>query len=82
MEDSRQWPESLDPLKCNIEESLLTEWGGDSTVTKAVVHVEEGPDDDDDDDGGVDDDVDADDSWSFSCWGSLICKQSCKQTAG
>ena len=31
-------------------------------MTKAVVHVEEGPDDDDDDDGGVDDDVDADDS--------------------
>ena len=46
------------------------------------VHVEEGPDDDDDDDGGVDDDVDAVDSWSFSCWGSLICKQNCKQTAG
>ena len=39
------------------------------------VHVEEGPDDD----GGVDDVVD---SWSFSCWGSLmICKQNCKQTA-
>ena len=35
------------------------------------VHVEEGPDEV----GGVDVEDDAVDSWSFNCWGSLICKQ-------
>ena len=35
------------------------------------MHVEEGPDEV----GGVDVEDDAVDSWSFNCWGSLICKQ-------